>query len=254
MSVRSDSGRPGAGTPVHAGIACFPRNAQGRDFVVGDLHGCFRALEQALQCARFDRGRDRLFAVGDLVDHGPDSAEVVDWLARPWFHAVRGNHDQMAIGVARGRHDRAHYAASGGAWFLALPAAVQKSIADALDALPLGIEIDHAVGRIGIVHASVPDHDWNRFVEALHAARSRSAYRRLLEQALWSRVRIQSGDEDPVAGVALVFTGHSVVHAPGHLANVVFVDTGAGYGGAPTVTDIEAWARIAAMRRRRRVP
>lgn len=250
MSAGFDSRGPAPGAPAHAGIAFYPRNGLGRDFVTGDLHGCFRALERALQRAHFDHDRDRLFAVGDLVDHGPDSEEVVDWLRRPWFHAVRGNHDQMAIGVARGRHDRNHYAASGGAWFLALPLTQQRAIADALDTLPLAIEIDHAVGRVGVVHASVPDHDWDRFVEALHAARSRNAYRRILEQALWSRVRIQSGDEDPVAGVALVFAGHSVVRAPEHLANVVFVDTGAGYGGVPTVTDIDAWARVATVRNR----
>ncbi|WP_242621095.1 hypothetical protein [Aeromonas salmonicida] len=43
--------------------------------------------------AGFDPARDRLFSVGDLTDRGPDCTQVLEWLARPWFHPVCGNHD-----------------------------------------------------------------------------------------------------------------------------------------------------------------
>ncbi|MBZ0074391.1 metallophosphoesterase [Bordetella hinzii] len=33
--------------------------------------------------------------MGDLVDRGPESADVLKWLERPWFHAICGNHDLM---------------------------------------------------------------------------------------------------------------------------------------------------------------
>ncbi len=46
-------------------------NQAGRDFVVGDVHGCFRTLECALLEIEFDPSRDRLFGVGDLVNRGP---------------------------------------------------------------------------------------------------------------------------------------------------------------------------------------
>ena len=52
------------------------RNRMGRDFVVGDVHGCFRTLERCLRQVRFDRDRDRLFSVGDLVSRGPHSLEA----------------------------------------------------------------------------------------------------------------------------------------------------------------------------------
>jgi len=38
---------------------------------------------------------DQLFSVGDLVDRGPESHRVLEWLARPWFFAICGNHDFM---------------------------------------------------------------------------------------------------------------------------------------------------------------
>ena len=53
----------------------FVLNESGRDFVVGDVHGCFRTLEHALGALTFDPNLDRLFGVGDLVNRGPHSAE-----------------------------------------------------------------------------------------------------------------------------------------------------------------------------------
>lgn len=237
---------------MRPGIQRFERNHAGRDLVVGDLHGCFGALQKALREARFDETRDRLFAVGDLVDRGPSSGEVDDWVAKPWFHPVRGNHDQMAIGIVHGRHDIARYVQNGGGWFLELSAARRGEIAAALDTLPLGIEIDHEVGRVGIVHAEVPERDWDGFADALRNATSNAVFRGVEEQALWSRERIETQDRTPVAGAALVFVGHSVVPVAGALGNVVYVDTGAGYGRAPTVTDIAAWKHVAIAGRRRR--
>ena len=73
-------------------------NSQGRDFVIGDLHGCLDQLQDKLNSASFapERG-DRLFAVGDLVDRGPDSLGCLKLLREPWFFSVLGNHDQMLL-------------------------------------------------------------------------------------------------------------------------------------------------------------
>ena len=47
----------------------YPQNPLGgADFVVGDVHGCFRTLTRAMDALDFDPERDRLFAVGDLVN------------------------------------------------------------------------------------------------------------------------------------------------------------------------------------------
>jgi hypothetical protein len=75
----------------------YERNVRGRDFVVGDIHGCFDQLRAALDTAGFLPESDRLFSVGDLIDRGPQSTETLQWLAKPWFHACIGNHDDMAL-------------------------------------------------------------------------------------------------------------------------------------------------------------
>lgn len=51
----------------------FAVNQSGRDFAVGDIHGCFSKLEAALRRVGFIPEKDRLFSVGDLVDRGPES-------------------------------------------------------------------------------------------------------------------------------------------------------------------------------------
>jgi len=63
-------------------------NVQGRDLAVGDIHGHFDRLQQSLDAVGFNKEKDRLFSVGDLVDRGPFSRAALHWLEQPWFYAV----------------------------------------------------------------------------------------------------------------------------------------------------------------------
>jgi len=82
---------------MHVTNARFERwaaNPAGRDYVVGDIHGCYRTLEELLRRERFNSAGDRLFAVGDLVNRGPHSAETTAWLTTGRItRSVTGNHD-----------------------------------------------------------------------------------------------------------------------------------------------------------------
>lgn len=64
-------------------IPRFALNTHGRDFAVGDTHGAFGALQRALEAIGFDAQKYRLFSVGDLVDRGPESHQVLVWLEKP---------------------------------------------------------------------------------------------------------------------------------------------------------------------------
>lgn len=216
----------------------FERNKTGRDYVVGDVHGCFPRLERLMRDAGFDKTRDRLFSVGDLVDRGPESERVMEWLAQPWFFAVRGNHEQMAIGVAAGRHDRDNYFINGGGWFLALQDEDKELIAAALDRLPVCIEVDTPNGLVGIVHAEIEGTSWPAFLEALETAPSKNKRRDLLETALWCRDRVRVGDCTPVEGVAKLYVGHTPMKEWAILGNVHYIDTGACFGRKLTMIDL----------------
>ena len=77
-----------------ARVRANPRG--GRDFVVGDVHGEFDTLEALLAQIEFDRTRDRLFALGDLIDRGPRSLDASAWLEDGRIAlSVRGNHEEL---------------------------------------------------------------------------------------------------------------------------------------------------------------
>jgi serine/threonine protein phosphatase 1 len=217
----------------------FAQNTRGRDFVVGDVHGCFDYLRAMLEHVQLDEVSDRLFCVGDLVDRGPQSEEAIDWVAKPWFHAVRGNHEQMTIDIAAGRHDRDNYQRNGGGWFLALSEDRRKAVAEVLDTLPVAIEIETADGPVGIVHAEIPM-EWPTLLELLegHRSISKSMRRNIIEVCLWSRERITKRDGRPIEGVARVYVGHTPLSEPVVLGNVVYVDTGIVYGHALTMINL----------------
>lgn len=216
----------------------FAINTVGRDFVVGDIHGCFDNLRDALADIGFDESRDRLFSVGDLVDRGPSSEECVDWIAKPWFHAVRGNHEQMAIEVAQGRHSIPNYIQNGGGWFMGLPEERRKLIANVLATLPYAIEIETPKGLVGIVHAEVPGGDWSAFVDELESDCSNKRFRNLRECALWMRDKASRQDQTHVANVDRVYVGHTPMREWRVLGNVYYIDTGAVFGNKLTVCEI----------------
>lgn len=212
----------------------FTRNTQGRDFVVGDVHGCFTKLADDLAAVGFDpNAGDRLFSVGDLVDRGPESDRALDWLALPWFFAVRGNHEDFAIRWPNGHVSPGCYAFNGGDWNIANPPELQRKIAETFDALPVAMEIETAAGLIGIVHADVPDSlPWGEFVAALESPDcSRGKRDHLVDNAIWSRARIEAlavgYEAAPVDGVAAVVVGHTPVNAPVLIGNVLHIDNAA---------------------------
>jgi serine/threonine protein phosphatase 1 len=217
------------------------RNILGRDFIVGDVHGCFSALEATLNARGFDRTRDRLISVGDLIDRGPECEAVLDWLAQPWFYAVAGNHEDYAIRHAKtGLVDEANWRLNGGSWFLELPPDRQRLIGQALAALPIAIEIQAAQGIVGVVHADCPVRDWGRLKQALE-----TRFRRTSAQCQWSRTRLRKSDASGVQGVLAVVTGHTPVDRPVALGNVFHIDTAGwredGYFSLFEVDSLEAW-------------
>lgn len=73
-------------------------------YAIGDVQGCFTTLERLLRRIEFDPGRDRLWLVGDLVNRGPSSLEVLRWtksMAKTVV-TVLGNHDLHLIARAEG--------------------------------------------------------------------------------------------------------------------------------------------------------
>jgi len=73
-------------------------------YAIGDIQGCFNTLKALLKRFRFDPNLDRIWLVGDLVNRGPRSLEVLRWAAGlgDRVTAVLGNHDLHLMGRAAG--------------------------------------------------------------------------------------------------------------------------------------------------------
>lgn len=196
----------------------IPRNETGRDFAVGDIHGCFTALEDGLYKIGFNFEKDRLFSVGDLVDRGPESDQVLDWLAKPWFHAIQGNHDFLTWRHALGNpYPDVDHVFHGGRWLLELPHPKQKEIGEALQCLPIAFEVKTSDGPVGMIHADCPFDDWQDMYKPLSEVSEHIC--------LWSTDRMRYDYAAPIQNIRAVIHGHYCMPAMKQLGNVYFIDT-----------------------------
>lgn len=208
----------------------FELNKEGRDVAVGDIHGCFSRLQAELDRIGFDPAKDRLFSVGDLVDRGPENEAVIAWLEKPWFHAVMGNHDDMAMRWPLGNMQGEIYRRNGGGWNMDQPRESQERIASAMAQLPVAIEVETELGIVGIVHADCPYVSWQAFVDALEGKHGKREADHVYDMAMWSRGRITDKNVSGVPDVRAVVVGHTPLTEAIALGNVLHIDTGAVFG------------------------
>lgn len=70
--------------------------------IIGDIHGCYFELQALLDKAGLFDG-DSIISLGDFVDRGPDTPQVLDFFRRaPNAHALMGNHERKHVRWARG--------------------------------------------------------------------------------------------------------------------------------------------------------
>lgn len=139
-------------------------------YVVGDIQGCFEALETLLKHLNFNPARDRLWITGDLVNRGEDSLAVLRWCMAhdEAVVAVLGNHDLHLLAVAEGfvqphRKDTLE---------MILKARDRTAVLEWLRHRPML----HRQGEWLMVHAGLPP-EWNAEAAERHAGELERALR-----------------------------------------------------------------------------
>lgn len=213
-----------------------------RRFVIGDIHGNYSAMINALNRASFQHESDELYAVGDYIDRHGQSKEVIDYLlSLPNFRGCLGNHDEFMLDWFSKDDEYVPFMwyGQGGKETLESygipepnipPGVVPESHIDFLRRLEPFIELDD--GRICIVHAG-----WK---PAHGKASDSNSFKDKKSEFWWDREFWKLSEEEPFPDYDKVFIGHTPVgYVPQKKGNVWNLDTRAGYDGKVTVMDID---------------
>ena len=128
----------------------------GSTYVIGDIHGCFDTLQALWPRLGFDLRRDRLWLVGDLVNGGPRSLEVLRWAKDlderlgERMQVVLGNHDLHLLALHDGHGSRRRKDT--------LDAVLAAPDRDELVAWLAGRRFVHRAGDVMLVHAGLLPH------------------------------------------------------------------------------------------------
>jgi len=73
-----------------------------RRIAIGDIHGCYRTLKKLIESQVKPEKDDEIYFVGDYIDRGPRSREVLDYIIDlKWkgykVFPIRGNHEDLMI-------------------------------------------------------------------------------------------------------------------------------------------------------------
>jgi bis(5'-nucleosyl)-tetraphosphatase (symmetrical) len=76
-------------------------------YAIGDIQGCYKSLRNLIKQSGFKASTDKLWFCGDLVNRGPQSADVLRYIMGlgDTAHCVLGNHDLNLLAVAYGKRE-----------------------------------------------------------------------------------------------------------------------------------------------------
>ena len=221
-------------------VRYFNKNTNGRDFAVGDVHGCFHLVEEKLEQIDFNPNTDRLFFVGDLVNRGEYSAEFTKWLNKPFVHSTRGNHEQMCLWFLSFQMTREALASIGGSWLTdKIPEEYYPTIRQAIENLPLAFEVETTEGLVVIAHASMCGSNWNQFKQSLIDEDPNSQLTPIRDTIMWDKSRFKSQLKININDIRALVVGHCKTNNPIRYGNTIYIDTGAYITNKLTFLELE---------------
>ena len=206
-----------------------------KTYVIGDIHGAYRALLQCFQASGFNEKKDRLIVIGDVCDGYPDTRQCIDELLNlKYCDLVIGNHDIWALDWALCGHTPEIWTSQGGNRTIASygDGPMPKKHIDFLQNGQLWIKFKRQVFVHGGFNPDIP--------LSSHSAQALVWDRQLLDMA-WKKHSM--GNSCRFGGYKDIFLGHTTTEIyntlkPIHVCNVWDIDTGAGWSGKLTIMDV----------------
>lgn len=195
-------------------------------FAIGDIHGCYDRLKALMEKIPIDCSRDALVFIGDYIDRGPHSVEVVDYLIQlknrfPEVIFLKGNHEDMLDKFLNGS-DRSTYLLNGGQQTL------DSYLTKPVQSESFPIPSDH----MEFFKSLRLFYETEEFIFVHAGLRPRVPLEsQNTEDLLWIRDKFVSTKYD--FGKRVIF-GHTPLKKPLVEPNKIGIDTGAVYGNALT--------------------
>lgn len=220
-----------------------------RRFVIGDIHGRFKALIQLLVDCKFDPKEDLLIVLGDIVDGGSRSYEVIDALIGiPNLVYIYGNHDIWFIrNIKTGWYDEVWIQQGGANTMISYGAKVKQ--ADRITEQSL---VDTTDMNVPVSHQSFLDSgvfyfllDDMIFVHGGFNPKIPKIESQSTRDLLWDRHLIRYAQKHVVPNYKKVFVGHTSTQSingtdyPQKFNNLIMMDCGAGWDGRLAIMDID---------------
>ena len=207
-----------------------------RIFAIGDIHGCLDKLVPLLNMIKLNPDRDRLLFIGDYIDRGGHSREVVDYLVDvklrlPETIFLLGNHEQMFLEYLDGR-DTDAFIYNGG----------EKTLRSYLGSQPPGSPAGSQswlpASHREFYRSLRPYYEWEEYI-FVHAGLRNGVplEKQDLFDLIWIREEFFYSDYD--FGKKIVF-GHTPFPQPFIHNYRIGIDTGAVYGNRLTCIELPA--------------
>jgi serine/threonine protein phosphatase 1 len=200
--------------------------SEGRIFAIGDIHGYLNKLRALMSKISPDPERDQLVFLGDYVDRGPQSREVVDYILElQWLYpntvCLMGNHEQMFLEYLANPRDPWTFLINGGVETIH---SYELTGDDPVSKLPQ----EH----MDFLNGLKPYHDSDEYI-FVHAGLRVGVplQEQTLDDLIWIRSEFIDSPHD--FGRRVIF-GHTPFARPLIHPNKIGIDTGAGYGGKLT--------------------
>jgi serine/threonine protein phosphatase 1 len=206
-----------------------------KTFVIGDIHGAYKALKQCLEACGFDYAQDHLIVLGDVCDGYPEVHLCIDELLQvKQCTYIMGNHDLWGLEWGETGEKPLIWTTQGGEGTLAsYPQGMPQSHIKFLKKAHFWVVKDKTIFVHGGFSPQVPieQQDPNDFVwdrDLIFMARDLS----------------QDNPSHRLGPYEEIFVGHTPTSnfgktIPLKFCNLWDLDTGAGWGGPLTIMDIE---------------